>query len=97
MNFKLIKENENVKIISNGYYELGELKRKGYALYRISKISDIDYLPTIYISTDDEEKIIGFEIDTTGYGSLSKEKIKDVINAYNIAIEAVTELEKIYL
>lgn len=97
MGFKIVKENEKAKIISNGYYELGELKREGYIAYRINKVSDMDYLPTIYINTDDEEKIIGFEIETSGHGALSTEKIKEIINCYNIAIDTVTELEKIYL
>lgn len=97
MGFKIVKENEKVKIISNGYYELGELKRDGYILYRISKVSDFKYLPTIYIKTNEKEKITGFEIETTGYGSMNLQTVNEIMYGYSIAINTVIDLEKIYL
>ena len=47
------------------------------------------------VEKDDE--IVGFRIQTTAYGSLDKEGIQELINEYQIAIETVEQLEKIFL
>lgn len=44
-----------------------------------------------------EDEIVGFRIQTTAYGSLDKEGIQELINEYQIAIETVEQLEKIFL
>lgn len=43
------------------------------------------------------DEIVGFRIQTTAYGSLNKEDIQELINEYQIAVETVEQLEKIFL
>lgn len=48
-----------------------------------------EYLPTIYCRDDMEGNVLGFEIQTTSYGSLPTAEIKKIVEALEMAVEVV--------
>ena len=52
------------------------------------------YLPEVYCIINRKSKIIEFKIQTTSYGSLTPDEIKQVIAGYNEALEVVEILTK---
>jgi hypothetical protein len=52
------------------------------------------YIPEIYCTINRKSKAIEFSIQTSSYGSLSADEIKQVIAGYNEALEVVEILTK---
>lgn len=48
-----------------------------------------EYLPAIYCRDDMEGNVLGFEIQTTSYGSLPTTEIKKMVEALEMAVEVV--------
>lgn len=88
-----------VNYYSNDYYEVKEKiyyddKEESFKIITISKkIKDIQSIEVI----EEDDEIISFRIQTTSYGSLDKENIQELINEYQITIDTVEQLEKIFL
>lgn len=53
-----------------------------------------EYLPTIYCRDDMEGNVLGFEIQTTSYGSLPTDEIKKMVEALETAVEVAEILTK---
>ena len=53
-----------------------------------------EYLPTIYCRDDMEGNVLGFEIQTTSYGSLPITEIKKMVEALEMAVEVAEILTK---
>lgn len=73
-------------------YEIGNYKVKAltYSWGRRVEVSVLNrerYLPDIYCRTDDEGKIVGYEVQTTSYGALAAEEIKKVIAGLEEAVQ----------
>lgn len=84
-----IYESENYKLRifnkENGFNDI--------ALFTQSKNK---YIPCLYLRmTDDYEYVSHIDIEVTGYGALEVDEIKKMMNAFNIALESIEEIEKI--
>ena len=53
-----------------------------------------EYLPTIYCRDDMEGNVLGFEIQTTSYGSIPTTEIKKMVEALEMAVEVAEILTK---
>ena len=83
-------------------YEIGNYKVRAltYSWGRrveVSSQSRERYLPDIYCRTDDEGKIVGFEVQTTSYGALPVDEVKKVVDGLNEAIEVVEILTMLFI
>lgn len=102
--FEIIEDRTNANgsktiIYENEYYKLKKNIKDDYMSISIEAKDKIDnYRHNIYaVENSDTFEITGFEIQTTSYGALSVNNIEKVIEAYNIAISTVKELEKMFL
>lgn len=82
-------------------YEIGNYKVKALTYswgcrVEVGSLSRERYLPDIYSRTDDEGKIIRFEVQTTSYGALPVDEVKKVVDRLNEAIEVVEILTKAF-
>ena len=96
---EIVTEDKEIKYYQNQYYEIRLRKylHTGYKSVNISRSSGY-YIPAIEVIEDnDNYDIVGFEIQTTGYGALSTEQIEEVIKGYEIAIATVKQLERMFL
>lgn len=103
LEFKLedIKEGKVRKreIYSNGYYEVNRTIHKecGLITYSVYLKEGRDYMPTIEVDDDIYTFTLkDFKIQTTAYGSKDVEDIQKIIKGYEIAIESVKELERMF-
>lgn len=53
-----------------------------------------EYVPEIYCRGDFEGKVLGFEIQTSSYGSVSVEEVQKMIAGLEEAVEVAKILEK---
>lgn len=94
--FNLLHENEKVKIYKNGYYELVITKYNNFNELKISKTND--NVNNIYIKYDLLDFTLkGIKIESSGYGAIDKEELKQLIKSYQISLETVEEIEKNFL
>lgn len=104
--FKLVRneklnheEIESVKVYENDYYSLRIFHYKnGYISKDLRK--NIEgrsnfYTPPIYLQTKDDCLVYDLKIETYSCGSMDRKELKNVIEAYKIAIESANELEEI--
>lgn len=79
-----------------GKYEVCVTTFESGYRYIDTRVDRIDnrFIPEIYCRDDFEGHILGFEIQTTSYGALSADEIKQVIAGYNEALEVVEILTK---
>lgn len=95
--FNLVDENKKFKIYKNAYYEIGiDKESKGVAV--INPIEKNKYLPNIHVNYNISDfKFKSIEIQTTSYGTMPKNEIKEIIKCYNIAVLTVEEIEKNFI
>lgn len=90
------KENCKINIYSNDYYEVEEKNYKNFKSITISRKNDEGAVIYV-IDTIGTRELLGFEIQTKSWGSLPIEELQEKIKEYQIAIETVKELNKIFL
>lgn len=91
--FNLVHENEQYIIYKNYYYKMGI--EKSSKKIQIIRPIEKNYLPYIRVNYNISDfKFKNIEIQTSSCGAVSKEKIIDIIESYNIAIKTVEEIEK---
>lgn len=84
--FKLIEENNNIKIYKGEHYDIREKKYSdGTITLNIIKKNNNSFVPKIYIVENIRaDKLEKFEIQTTSYGSLESKDIEKIIEGYKI-------------
>lgn len=87
-------EDRKLEIYDLGRYTVKVVRYADGWSYTTIERERAEYLPEIYSRTDMEGKVLGFEIQTTSYGSLPVEEIKKMIAGLNEAIEVVETLNK---
>ena len=94
---EIITEDKEIKYYQNQYYEIRLRKHMNYKSVNINRLSGY-YIPVIEVIEDnDNYDIVDFRIQTTSYGALSIEQIKEITKGYEIAIATVRQLEKMFL
>ena len=96
---EITTENKEIKYYQNQYYEIRLRKylHTGYKSVNINRLRGY-YIPAIEVIEDnDNYDIVDFRIQTTSYGALSTEQIKEITKGYEIAIATVEQLEKMFL
>ena len=96
---EITRDDEKVKITvyKNCNYLIRKIydKRLDYTRYESHK--DGSYIPYIYIKDDlDGNGIESIDIETASYGSMNIEEVSLVIEGYQIAVETVKQLQKIF-
>lgn len=107
---KQVEESKNIKIESYTIegYKIKEVyyKNDEGGFFNGGRIDRIEvaspgkkYLPKIYVDSNlltDEFEIIDICIQTTSYGSLPTNEVKEVIKGYQKACRVVSKLQEIY-
>lgn len=96
--FNLVDENKKFKIYKNAYYEIG-IDRGSKEITVINPIEKNNkYLPNIHVNYSIVDfKFEDIKIQTTSYGTMLKDEIKEIIKSYNIAVSTVEEIEKNFI
>ncbi|EJT5937303.1 hypothetical protein N2W52_002071 [Clostridium perfringens] len=91
----LIYEEPNYKEYECLDYEIVEKDYRSCGI-KVQVSSRIEYRPVIYTIYNDN-KIIDFEIEVMGRGSLTSKCIEQMLKEYNVALEMVKILKDKYI
>lgn len=86
MEFKLIEDQGTMKLYENEFYKLYITND-----IRIQLHSKTKFVP----DAQSQVHPLEFNISTTSYGSLSTDKIKELIKGYEIALESIEKVKEL--
>lgn len=98
---KETKENERGLFLKYevGNYLVTKAERKdGDVFFDIKKVNRGRFIPDVYVNVDYKtEEILGFDVQTTSYGTLGINELTEMIEGLQEAREVVVALEKEFL